>query len=117
MGQLGGQQEPVAVALGDEASDAFLVTGVGVGGVEVIDALLERRLHHGLRRRLVDDRAASAEAHAPETQHRETATRVPRFAILHGHGAPRLRRIPPAWPHQRSRFPHERAAAVFRKTV
>ena len=57
-----------AVIRFQEAAQAGLAAGVGVGGVEVVDAQLQRALHLAVGLLLVDAAAAPREAHAAEAQ-------------------------------------------------
>ena len=70
MGQLGGQEDAVAqVVLFEDGAHRLFVAAVEVGGVEVVDALLDGIEHERLGRFHVDaPERGGGEAHAAEAE-------------------------------------------------
>ena len=66
--QLGGNIHLVAALIFVEyPAEAFLTAGIHIGGIKIIDALLDRKEHFPLRFLVVDDAAFPAEPHAAVT--------------------------------------------------
>jgi len=68
----------------DDLAERFLAAGVGVCGVEVVDAAFERREDCELRALHVDAGDPARETHAPHAEDRELVPRLLVQPVFHG---------------------------------